>query len=226
MKAKIPFLFLVILFVSFFQLSERENLVYASTTAQAVGDSHIYLPMIQNGNPVSLQGEPGSCLTAEEAKLASLINDYRTLNGLPNAPLSKSLTAVAQWHVKDLVLNHPVTSVCNMHSWSDKGFWSPVCYTSNHSNAEGMWIKPKEVSRGVYTGDGYEIAYWTSTNNAQAADALNAWKNSSGHNNVILERDIWDNFDWQAMGVGIYQGYAVAWFSYLFDPAGTISPCN
>lgn len=45
---------------------------------------------------------------------------YRIEKGLAEIPLSKSLTFVAQTHVKDMELN-PASGYCNMHSWSDKG---------------------------------------------------------------------------------------------------------
>lgn len=221
MKAKLMCITFLTLFASVFLLTVPGNRVYAST-----GDTTVYLPMIQNGNSVAIPGELTGCLTTEEAKLATLINSYRRSNNLPDVPISRSLTSVAQWHVIDLVKNNPVTGACNMHSWSNKGLWSPVCYTADHQYASGMWIKPNEISKGIYTGYGYEIAYWTSSGTVIAADALNAWKNSSGHNNVILEKDIWAGKNWPAMGVGIYQGYAVTWFSTQIDPAGTIQPCN
>ena len=46
-------------------------------------------------------------LSDEERKLYKLLMEYREENGLPNIPLSASLTSVAQTHVKDLLLkNH------------------------------------------------------------------------------------------------------------------------
>lgn len=56
--------------------------------------------------------------------------------------------------------------------------------------------------------------------------ALNLWKNSPGHNNVIIEQGVWKGYNWPAMGVGIYQRYAVTWFSTQVDPAGTITTCD
>ncbi len=193
--------------------------------------SHIYLPVLVRNGSAPSGNEPGSCLTAEEASLGSQINEYRRANSLPNAPLSKSLSMVAQWHVWDLEANHPDSGTassgleCNLHSWSDKGYWTPVCYTSDHYYASGMWSKPKEITRGVYIDNGYEIAYWHS-NQATASGALSAWKSSSGHNAVILEQGTWASIDWYAMGIGISKHYAVVWFGEMTDPVGTISQCQ
>ncbi len=94
--------------------------------------------------------------TEEELKLYNLIMEYRQEHNQPVIPLSKSLTIVAQTHVKDLQENRPVHGNCNMHSWSDQGPWTPCCYTPDHAQATAMWNKPRELT--AYTGKGYEIA--------------------------------------------------------------------
>ncbi len=175
------------------------------------------------------QPVPGVCLTVQDAELARLVNDYRNATGLPDVPVSKSLTHVAQAHVLDLHNNEPDTGTdnrgfeCNMHSWSDQGDWSPVCYTSDHANASGMWNKPREITGNVYTGNGYEIAYGSSEQ-ADPSGALNAWQNSPSHNAVIIEQDAWG--PWQAMGVAVYAHHAVVWFGDDADPQGTITACE
>jgi uncharacterized protein YkwD len=188
---------------------------------------YTYLPLVAVGPQAP---SPGDCLTAEEADLARLINEYRNANGLADVPVSRSLTQVAQWHVIDLHENNPDSGTdsrglpCNMHSWSDQGIWSPVCYTSDHAYASGMWDKPREITGDVYTGNGYEIAYGSS-GQATASGALNAWKSSSGHRDVILENGMWSGSNWPAMGVGIYQHHAVVWFGRQPDPQGTVTQC-
>ena len=72
-----------------------------------------------------------------------------------------------------------------------------------------MWDKPSELTS--YKGNGYEISYWTS-GTATAEGALSVWKSSSDHNAVIINQGIWDNNNWQAIGIGIYKGFAVVWF--------------
>lgn len=171
---------------------------------------------------------PGACLTVQDVELARLINAYRNQNGLPSVPISKSLTHVAQAHVLDLHLHRPDTGTdsrgmpCNLHSWSDQGNWSPVCYTSDHEYAAGMWNKPREITGGVYTGNGYEISHRSSAG-ATPDSALRGWQSSPGHNSVIIEQNNWG--PWQAMGVAVYEQYAVAWFGREADPQGTLDAC-
>ena len=153
-------------------------------------------------------------LTSEEAKLYALIMEYRREKGLPSIPVSKSLTYVAQLHAKDLQENFVRGTSCNAHSWSDKGKWTPVCYTADHAQAKGMWNKPSELTS--YKGSGYEIAHWNSAS-ASASGALNGWKNSSGHNAVIINESNWANSTWNAIGVGIYKDYALVWFGKEID---------
>ena len=99
-----------------------------------------------------------------------------------------------------------------MHSWSKKGKWEVCCYTDDHAKAQCMWNKPRELTR--YKGNGYEIA--AGMGNAQ--DALDGWKHSVHHNNVIINKDIWKT-KWEAIGIGIYGNYAVVWFGHETDVA-------
>ncbi len=181
---------------------------------------------------MAASGTPGSCLSPEEAKLVQLVNQYRVANGLEPIPVSYSLTTVGQWHVQDLNLNHPDTGTgyngqdCNMHSWSNwkPTLWNGMCYTPDHHEAQEMWNKPRQISQGSYLGTGYEIAYWTSGQVTTPA-ALAGWQGSQPHNDVILEQGIWKNADWPAMGVGLYQHYAVVWFGAKADAKG-IAECS
>lgn len=167
-------------------------------------------------------------LNSKEKELRRLINDIRKKNDLPSIPVTKSLTLVARLHVRDLHHNHPDTGTdsrgmeCNLHSWSEKGKWTPVCYTSDHNYASKMWSKPKEITNNKYTGNGYEIAYICSGADATPSGALESWKNSQDHLDVILERGTWTNRKWPAMGVGIYKEYAVVWFGDKEDPSGKV----
>ncbi len=176
---------------------------------------------------LSAPAAPGTCLTAEEEKLVQLINDYRVAHGLQPVPVSYSLTLVGQWHVLDLNTNRPDTGTgyqgqsCNMHSWSTRHpeLWNGMCYTPDHHEAGEMWDKPRQISRGAYHGNGYEIACSTG-GQVTAEAALAGWKSSSPHNDVILEQDIWENAKWPAMGVGLYRHYAVVWFGDKADAEG------
>jgi hypothetical protein len=151
---------------------------------------------------------------ASDGTLFGEINAYRVQKGLQEIPMSKSLTKVAETHVKDLVENQPVKGKCNMHSWSDKGNWTVCCYTDDHAAAACMWSKPRELT--TYKGNGYEIAAWYSIDITPEM-ALKLWKGSTGHNNVILNKDIWKDLEWKAMGAAIYKGYAVVWFGEETD---------
>lgn len=157
-------------------------------------------------------------LNDEERKLYSIIMEYRQEMGLSNIPLSMSLTYVAQAHVKDLVNNKPDVGNCNAHSWSSNGKWTACCYTSDHSKAEFMWSKPRELTS--YRGNGYEIACGSNgccSDFVMTADfALQGWKKSPGHNAVIINEGIWDD-QWNAIGIGLYKGFAVVWFGKELD---------
>ena len=163
--------------------------------------------------PVALSHQPYS----DEAELARMINDYRAQEGLPPVPVSRSLNAVAEAHVRDLMEHRPDSATafgrgaCNMHSWSSAGSWKPVCYTSDHARAAAMWSKPREITRGAYPGNGYEIAYWWS-GRITPEIALSGWEDSRPHNALIVEDGPWRGADWQAMGIGIDGNYAVVWF--------------
>jgi len=153
----------------------------------------------------------------EEAKLYDLIMQYRVENGLPEIPKSKSLTYVAQLHVRDLYENlASYDTKCNGHSWSDKGDWTACCYTYNPDNEQKrcMWNKAGELTS--YVGSVYEISYGRGgivyKDQMTAERALNGWQNSHDHNAVILNENPWKIMTWRAIGVGIYGAFAAVWF--------------
>lgn len=155
----------------------------------------------------------------ESAELAGLINDYRVEQGLSSVSLSASLTAVAEAHVNDLEDNNPDTGECTLHSWSGNGNWSACCYTADDAQAQCMFSKPTEISSGVYTSDGFEIAV-RNTISMTPELALSSWQSSDPHHDVILNRDTFAAVEWKALGVAISDHYAVAWFGREDDPAG------
>jgi uncharacterized protein YkwD len=152
-------------------------------------------------------------LTDEERKLYNIIMQYRKEKGLPDISLSTSLTYVAQTHVRDLANNKPDIGNCNAHSWSSNGNWTPCCYTPDHAQAECMWSKPRELT--TYIGNGFEIASWTS-GQMTSKTALELWKQSPDHNAVIINQGIWED-EWNAIGIGLFKGYAVVWFGNEID---------
>jgi hypothetical protein len=147
--------------------------------------------------------------------LVDVINSYRQEQNLPEIPVSPSLTTVAETHVLDLAKNYVISDECNLHSWSDEGNWTPFCYSPDHANARFMWEKPRELTS--YPGNGYEIAAFRS-DTITANEALELWKNSEAHLDLILNRGVWKDIKWKAIGGAINGGYAVIWFGEVTDP--------
>ncbi len=148
--------------------------------------------------------------------LAELINEYRVKNGLRAIPVSRSLTRVAEAHVKDLQKNYQ-PGECNLHSWSANGPWKSCCYTGKEFAC--MWNKPREISG--YKGDGYEITVGAhSTLPGDAMNpwlAVNEWAHSNPHRAVILNEGEWADSKWKAIGAAQSSNYASAWFGLEGD---------
>ncbi len=166
-------------------------------------------------------------VSEKEAKLYYIINAYRESKGLQKLSFSKSLTIVARTHVSDSNTYTPENQrdsrgmQGNLHSWSNHGSWTPMVCTSDHEYAANMWSKPRELTS--YTGNGYEISSWNS-GNITPEDALDLWKNSSGHNAVMTTQGNWS--DLKTMGVAIDGKYAHVWFGSSADPAGYYDVAN
>jgi len=156
------------------------------------------------------------CITTEEYKLYELVMEYRKKYKLANIPLSKALCHVARIHTEDLEINLQELS----HAWS-------IC-EYNNSNQETyycMWDKPKELTS--YNATGYEIAHGgVGGYIATAESSLNGWQHSKPHNNVILNKDIWRDDKWNAIGIGIYGGFATIWFGEKKDEDGKPKICD
>mmetsp|Transcript_14421 Transcript_14421/g.27018 ORF Transcript_14421/g.27018 Transcript_14421/m.27018 type:complete len:438 (+) Transcript_14421:68-1381(+) len=158
-------------------------------------------------------------------QLLKLVNDYRTGKGLAAVEVSPALMAVAFAHIRDL-LEFRREAGCNMHSWSEShpDWWSGCCYTPDHSEADCMWRKGKEVTwcwETPYSGSIYENAY---SGPSDPNSAMNAWKGSSAHNAVILNEGIWSRLNpWPAVGAAIWGGYAVLIFGDRKDGTGPLS---
>lgn len=163
------------------------------------------------------------CLSPEEKKLHTIINAYRKSKKLKPVPLSASLTKVAQVHARDLMDNYTKSDKCNPHSWSKKGGWTACCYTNDHKQAQCMWDKPQEIAE--YYSPGYEIVYWHSAA-AQADGALAGWQKSKGHNPIIINEGMWEKVNWGAIGVAVYEQYAVVWFGEMQDEKGAAKMCD
>lgn len=163
------------------------------------------------------------CLSNEEAQLFTLVNDLRVAKGLEPLKLSKSLSYVAQLHVKDLHMNTPFNHECNHHSWSDKGNWVPFCYPKDQSRRKSVWDKPKELTR--YPGIAYEVVYYE--NSAAFADqVMENWKTTPQSASLILNNGKWSKTKWRVMGVAMFKGFASAWFGEATDPEDDIRICH
>ena len=155
------------------------------------------------------------CVSQEEKNLYEFIMEYRKDNKQKKISFSKKLTEVAKLHAKDLNDNHSFEDQnCNMHSWSSNGKWKECCYTSDHSDPNCMWDKPKEING--YPGQGYEISYYYSSG-VTAQNALEGWQNSNAHNEVLINKGIWKQAEWKAIGIGIHESYATVWFGMVED---------
>ncbi|MBX3258758.1 MAG: hypothetical protein KF782_03505 [Labilithrix sp.] len=157
---------------------------------------------------------------ARALELANAINSYRAQHGLAPIPISKSLTHVAETHVRDLQSSPKVAATCNGHSWSANGPWTPCCYTADHAQAKCMWDKPSELTQLKATGFEITIGQPGETSGVvlDAPKALAAWQGSPLHNDVILNRGTWQSMTWRSLGAGIVDSHACAWFSDQADP--------
>ncbi|MDH5474805.1 MAG: hypothetical protein OEX22_03855 [Cyclobacteriaceae bacterium] len=162
------------------------------------------------------------CLSEEERKLYEIIMEYRVLKKLSTIPFSAKLTKVAQAHAKDLTQQYDVdkNNKCNLHSWSAKGSWSACCYTNDHKKAQCMWDKPREIAN--YEGNGFEIAHYYSAG-VEAQLALEGWKKSKGHNAMLINLGMWKEIEWEGVGIGIFENYAVVWFGRIADSSSIVS---
>lgn len=163
------------------------------------------------------------CIGSKEMKLFQMINEYRSIFELPAIPLSKSLCYTASLHVKDLFLNHPDQGACNLHSWSDKGFWKPFCYPRDEDKKNSVWDKPKELTK--YPSKGFEIVYWE--NETPDIDSiLSVWKTETYFNDFLMNTGKWEGKNWNAIGLAVYENFACAWFGEVTDPEGSPWVCG
>ncbi|MDA3930875.1 MAG: CAP domain-containing protein [Prolixibacteraceae bacterium] len=149
-----------------------------------------------------------------EKSLIETINDYREEKNLYTISESPALNTVAEIHINDLIENYTINEECNLHSWSENEDWSSCCYSNDQANADCMWVKPAELTN--YTGYGYEIAVYSS-NGMDKDVALNLWINSEAHHNLIINKGIWKDVEWKAIGAAVKGNYALIWFGEEAD---------
>jgi len=157
---------------------------------------------------------PDFCLTKDEYRLYTMINEYRAKNGLGIIPVSRSLCYVAKVHARDLYMNNPDTSFCSLNSWSDKGEWTACCHSRFTPSPVCIVNKPKELTK--YPGEGHEIAYWDSEQ-LNTDTIMDFWKSVEVTRELLLNEKKWSFFSWKAIGIGLYKGYACVWVGDLLD---------
>lgn len=163
--------------------------------------------------------QPG--IDARGLDLANAINAYRQQNGLQPIPISKALSKVGDTHVHDLATSPPMAATCNDHSWTNRGSWTACCYTPDNAQAKCMWYKPSEVAS--FNATGYEISIGQPGVIQpglvmDSKQAITFWSGSQLHNDVMLNKGQWATMTWKAMGAGIIDSHASAWFSDTADP--------
>lgn len=163
------------------------------------------------------------CVSEAESMLYRMINEYRRQYDLPPIPLSASLCYVANTHVKDLFFHNPDVDPCNFHSWSDKGPWKPFCYPGDEDKKNSVWDKPKELAG--YPGKGFEIVYWEN-NNVVIDSVIAFWRSFDYFNSFLMNTGKWEGKQWKAIGIGICQNYAAAWFGEVSDTKGVPDVCG
>lgn len=163
------------------------------------------------------------CIGSKEMKLFQMVNEYRSIFELPAIPLSKSLCYTASLHVRDLFLHHPDQGSCNLHSWSDKGFWKAFCYPRDEDKKNSVWDKPRELTK--YPAKGYEIVYWE--NETPDIDSImSVWRTETYFNDFLMNTGKWEGKKWNAIGLAVYENFACAWFGEAADPEGSPWVCG
>ena len=159
--------------------------------------------------------EDNICVSKDAFELYELLNNYRKKNRLKPIPLSKALCHVAQVHAEDMEYNMKKLT----HAWSTCRYLDQLPKTY-----DCMWNKPIELT--TYKGIGFECAHGGEGNYiATPQSSLSGWQKSRPHNNVILNKDIWKDNTWKAVGVGISGGYATLWFGEEEDKDGNPKVC-
>ncbi len=154
------------------------------------------------------------CISNDEKNLFEMVNLLRADYGKKKVQLSTSLSYVADLHVYDLQTNNPDTSICNLSSWSDKGAWTPCCYTKYLHNPDCMWDKPKELTPYPYRG--YELVTFID-DDFNTDSIINLWSDSKDVLDMILTRGNYSKKKWICGGVGISENYVSLWFGQRRD---------
>ncbi len=146
----------------------------------------------------------GDSTSVEESRLLDAVNAYRISQGLEPVRSSGSLSKLANRRILDLQLNVKTIS----HSWSNCRY-----DISDESTWPCLTDSPTRLKSG-YTGQGYETLFRSIGKNANTAAALEAWKKSSLHSSIILNRGMFSALKWEEMGVAVDGEFAALWFGH------------
>ncbi|KAH8707395.1 putative acetylxylan esterase A [Beauveria bassiana] len=172
----------------------------------------------------------------EENLLYKLLIEYRKEVNVQNPKIaqdpeiarSPTLDKVARTHIDNPYFE--TGSTCNPHSWTataDKeAKWKSCCFNIGQANTwPCMWDKPREISGGQFQGNGYEVYHGGNPNvytaPMTAKGCLNAFKNSTGHNPVLINNGTWSTMKWESVGCGMGKGQCAIWFSPEKDSAAS-----
>lgn len=148
-----------------------------------------------------------------EIKLFNMVNEYRVKHGKTRLMYCDSLSYIAEAHSVDLLENFSIDNrACFLHSWSPSNRWTGGCIPDRgQQDWSIMYNKPNELL-GMKV-KGYEIAVINDPKDYPMSPeaAMEAWINSPGHRNVILEIG-WKR-PFKRMGVSIYKGVSTIWFA-------------
>jgi hypothetical protein len=166
---------------------------------------------------------PDFCITREEYRLYTLVNEARTKKGLSVVPISRSLCYVAKIHARDLFHNNPDTAGCTLNSWSDQGPWTSCCHSKQTPNPLCILNKPAELAK--YPGEGHELCYWDSETLVPDT-VMRFWMSIGQAREILMNENKWSVFSWKAMGIGMYKGYVSLWVGEALDSLAEPTLCG
>ncbi|MBX3299115.1 MAG: hypothetical protein KF736_06575 [Acidobacteria bacterium] len=144
----------------------------------------------------------GDAVSDEERALYSEIVKYRHASNVETPALSNALSILANRRLLDLKLNMRTLT----HSWSNCRY---------DPNELGTLPCLNEAPRRFgldYKGNAYEVLYFTSNAKVTAGAAVEAWSRSRLHSLILLNRDEFEPYSWDAVGVAVSGGFASVWF--------------
>lgn len=129
---------------------------------------------------------------SEECKFLTIINDYRSKNGLGKLTISLTLADAAEFHSKDMAVNGYFS-----HTLSDGSTWA--------QNIKNFGY-PQDTARAENIAAG----------RGAAADVFQQWKNSPGHNANMLSPKF------NAIGIGRYTLTGSQYTHYWTNTFGSV----